>query len=87
MSKTIRVILSPEAEEVYNYLNEKAPASKLERSLLNSVNKKFQRKRFLRNSSKNTESITYSEWNYHNSEECCTPSIPAKQRLKSLHSY
>lgn len=38
--KQVRVVLSPEAEEVYNYLNEKAPASKIERSILNAINKK-----------------------------------------------
>lgn len=38
--KTVRVILSPEAEEVYRYLNEKAPTSKTERSILNAINKK-----------------------------------------------
>lgn len=38
--KPVRVILSPEAEEVYKYLNEKAPTSKIERSILNAVNNK-----------------------------------------------
>jgi len=38
--KRVKVILSPEAEEVYKYLNEKAPSSKMERSILNAVNKK-----------------------------------------------
>ncbi|MBI5228601.1 hypothetical protein HY991_00715 [Candidatus Micrarchaeota archaeon] len=42
MNKTVRVILSPDAEEVYKYLNEKAPSSKLERSILNAVNKKVE---------------------------------------------
>ena len=40
--KTVRVILSPEAEEVYKYLNEQAPTSKTERMILNSVNKKVE---------------------------------------------
>ena len=40
--KTIRVILSPEAEEVYKYLNEQAPTSKNERMILNSVNNKIE---------------------------------------------
>ena len=39
--KIIRVIFSPEAEEVYNYLNEKAPTSKTEKTILNSLNKKI----------------------------------------------
>lgn len=38
--KQVRVILSPEAEEAYQYLNEKAPTSKIERSILNAINKK-----------------------------------------------
>ncbi|MFA4946490.1 MAG: hypothetical protein WC607_03065 [Candidatus Micrarchaeia archaeon] len=38
--KPVKVVLSPEAEEAYNYLNEKAPTSKIERSILNAVNKK-----------------------------------------------
>src|SRR3989344_6463883 len=38
--KTIRVKLSPEAEEVYNYLNEQAKDSKIESSILNAINKK-----------------------------------------------
>ncbi len=42
MNKRVRVILSPEAEEVYRHLNEKAPESKLERSILNAVNKKVE---------------------------------------------
>jgi len=38
--KQVKIVLSPEAEEVYRYLNEKAPTSKIERSILNAVNKK-----------------------------------------------
>jgi hypothetical protein len=38
--KTVRVILSPDAEEVYKYLNEKAPNSKIERSILKAINDK-----------------------------------------------
>src|SRR3989344_8368618 len=38
--KPVKVILSPEAEEVYKYLNEQAPKSKTEQSILNAVNKK-----------------------------------------------
>lgn len=40
--KTIRVIFSPEAEEVYKYLNEQAPTSKTERTILNALNKKIE---------------------------------------------
>ena len=38
--RRVRVILSEEAEEVYSYLNEQARHSKVERSILNGVNKK-----------------------------------------------
>ena len=38
--KPVRIILSPEAEEAYKYLNSQAPSSKIERSILNSINKK-----------------------------------------------
>ncbi len=38
--KPVRVILSPEAEEVYNYLNKEAVTSKIEKSILNAIEKK-----------------------------------------------
>src|SRR4030042_582456 len=38
--KKVRIILSPEAEEVYNYLNKEAPNSKIENTILNAFNKK-----------------------------------------------
>jgi len=38
--KPVRVILSPEAEEVYNYLNREAATSKVEKSILNAIEKK-----------------------------------------------
>jgi len=40
MNKKVEVVLSPEAEEIYKYLNEQAPDSKIERSILNAVQKK-----------------------------------------------
>ena len=40
MNRIIKVTLSTEAEEVYNYLNEQAPESKIERSTLNAIEKK-----------------------------------------------
>ena len=40
--KTVRVVFSPEAEEVYNFLNEEAPKSKTERMVLNALNKKIE---------------------------------------------
>jgi len=40
--KKIRVILSPEAEEVYNYLNEQSLKSKTEKTIFNAINKKVE---------------------------------------------
>lgn len=40
--KAVRVVLSPEAEEVYKHLNEMAPDSKTERTILNALNKKIE---------------------------------------------
>jgi len=40
--KKIRVIFSSEAEEVYKHLNEIAPNSKVDRSILNAINKKVE---------------------------------------------
>ena len=38
--KQVRVVLSPEAEEAYSKLNESAADSKIDRSILNSIEKK-----------------------------------------------
>ena len=38
--KAVRVILSKDAEAAYKYLNEQAPSSKIERTILNAVKKK-----------------------------------------------
>ena len=38
--KAVRVVLSDDAKEVYKFLNERAPDSKIERSILNAVNNK-----------------------------------------------
>ena len=40
--KQVRVILSPEAEEVYRFLNEEAPSSKEERMILKAINQKIE---------------------------------------------
>lgn len=40
--KKVRVILSPEAEEVYKYLNANAENSKTERMILKAVNQKIE---------------------------------------------
>lgn len=42
MSKNVRVILSPEAREVYNYLNEEASHSKTEKTILKAINQKVE---------------------------------------------
>ena len=39
--KPVRVVLSPDAEEVYKYLNSKAAGSKIERSVFNSIKRKL----------------------------------------------
>lgn len=40
--KTVRVILSAEAEEVYKYLNKESAESKTERMILSALNKKVE---------------------------------------------
>jgi len=40
--KPVRIVLSPEAEEVYKHLNEMASDSKTERTILNALNKKVE---------------------------------------------
>ena len=40
--KRVRIVLSEDAEEVYKYLNEQAPRSKRERTILSAVNKKVE---------------------------------------------
>ena len=40
--KQIRVLLSPEAEEVYKHLNEEAPRSKTERMILRAVHQRVE---------------------------------------------
>ena len=38
--KPVRVVLSPDAEEVYEYLNQESAGSKVHRSILNAIQKK-----------------------------------------------
>ena len=38
--KNVRVVFSKEAEEIYKHLNEVAPSSKIDMSILNAINKK-----------------------------------------------
>ena len=40
--KKVRVIFSPEAEEVYKHLNEEAPKSKTDQTILKAINKKVE---------------------------------------------
>ncbi|MBT5023453.1 hypothetical protein HOK51_03885 [Candidatus Woesearchaeota archaeon] len=41
MDKIIRIKLSPEAEEVYRYLNSKQAVSKLDKNMLRAINQKI----------------------------------------------
>jgi len=40
--KTVRVVFSPEAEEVYKFLKEQAAESRIERTIFNALNKKIE---------------------------------------------
>jgi len=40
--KIVKVILSPEAEEVYRYLNEQSSSSKSEKMILKAINQKIE---------------------------------------------
>ncbi|MBU0591736.1 hypothetical protein KKF81_05120 [Candidatus Micrarchaeota archaeon] len=64
--KTVRVILSPEAEEVYKYLNEHAEHSKRERTFFNVVNKK----------------IDLIKANVHYGDSIAKKRIPSEYRIK-----
>jgi len=66
MNKKVRVIFSPEAEEVYKYLNEKASFSKNEKIILNAVNKK----------------ITLIKVNIHYGEPIAKKLIPKEYKIK-----
>ena len=64
--KTTKIILSPEAEEVYKYLNAQSANSKTERMILNSVNKK----------------IELIKANYHYGEPIAKKLIPEEYKQK-----
>jgi len=66
MNKKVRVIFSPEAEGVYNYLNKKASFSKNEKIILNAVNKK----------------ITLIKSNIHYGEPIAKKLIPEEYKIK-----
>lgn len=40
--KTVRVVLSKDAEEIYKFLNKEAPHSKIENTILNAVKNKVE---------------------------------------------
>ncbi len=42
MKKEVKVILSPEAKEVYEYLNSESETSKIEKSILNAIKQKIE---------------------------------------------
>lgn len=64
--KKIRIILSPEAEEVYRYLNEQAPNSKTERTILKAVDKK----------------VELIKANFHYGEPIAKKKIPEEYKIK-----
>jgi len=64
--KTVNVIFSPEAEEVYNHLNEQAPKSKIERTIFNALNDK----------------IKLIKDNHHYGDPISKKLIPKKYKLK-----
>jgi|SRR3989344_2634988 len=64
--KTVNVIFSPEAKEVYDYLNEQAPESKVERTIFNAVNDK----------------IKLIKFNYHYGDPIKKKLIPKEYQLK-----
>ena len=64
--KAVRVIFSPEAEEIYEYLNKHGKLSKTERMIFNAVNKK----------------IELIKANYHFGEPISKKLIPHEYKLK-----
>jgi|SRR3989338_2376773 len=64
--KSVKVILSPEAEEIYKYLNQQAPNSKIEKSILNSINKK----------------VELIKFNVHYGDSIKKDQIPQKYKIK-----
>lgn len=64
--KNVRIIFSPEAEEVYKYLNEQASTSKTTRMILKAVNKK----------------IELIKLNYHYGDPIAKNLIPQEYKLK-----
>jgi len=66
MNKNIRVIFSPEAEEVYKNLNAQAPVSKTERIILNALNNK----------------VELIKANYHYGEPIAKNLIPEEYKIK-----
>ena len=64
--KIVRVIMSPEAEEVYKYLNAEADNSKHEHMILNAVNKK----------------IELIKANYHYGKPIAKDKIPKEYKIK-----
>ena len=64
--KKVRLIFSPEAEQVYFYLNKKAPNSKTENMILNAVNKK----------------VELIKANYHYGDPIAKSLIPKEYKIK-----
>ena len=64
--KTVRIIFSPEAKEVYEHLNEQAPTSKTEQTILNTINDKMK----------------FIKANHHYGDPIKKKLIPKKYKLK-----
>ncbi|MAG20195.1 hypothetical protein CL618_02065 [archaeon] len=64
--KNVEVIFSPEAEEIYKYLNEQAPKSKNEKIILNAVKNK----------------IEFIKSNFHYGDPIAKKLIPDEYKLK-----
>lgn len=66
MSKPVKIHFSPEAEEIYNNLAEKANKSKQERTLLNAINNK----------------LSIVQYNYHYGNPLAKKIIPKEYIIK-----
>lgn len=64
--KRVRVILSPEAEEVYTYLVKESSTAKKEKAILNGIKKK----------------IELLKWDYHYGEPIAKSKIPSEYKTK-----
>jgi mRNA-degrading endonuclease RelE of RelBE toxin-antitoxin system len=66
MSKPVKIVFSPEAQQIYNNLSEKANNSKQERTLLNAINNK----------------LSIVQYNYHYGNPIAKKIIPKEYIIK-----